>query len=173
MQDVACSVLIIFAFPLLYLLILSFDYCPDVDSLRTSRANGNGTSYLKNIGRSLLLSSHTKRVVRLEECTTNSYGSSYTVSGFSDSGVVAETSAVEVDGFGVVLARSASCHAIRPGQIRHDIRRRRRQHRRRSSSARLYVIASFNCRQETARRYFLMFMTGDWTILLFFSSFLF
>jgi hypothetical protein len=34
------------------------------------------------------------------------------VSGFSGSGVVAETSAVEVDGFGVVFAWSASFHAV-------------------------------------------------------------
>jgi hypothetical protein len=37
---------------------------------------------------------------------------------------------VEVDGFGVVLTRSALFHAVRPGQLRHDFcRRRRRQHR--------------------------------------------
>jgi hypothetical protein len=51
-------------YPLLYLLFLSFDDWPDVDSLRTSRANGNGTSLLKNRGRSLLPSLNTKRVVR-------------------------------------------------------------------------------------------------------------
>jgi hypothetical protein len=89
------------------------------------------------------------------------------VSGFSGSGVVAETSAVEVDG--LASFSHGQLHAIRPGQLRYDIRRRhRRQHRRSgSSSARPHASsrASFNCREETARRYCLLFVTG----LLFYS----
>jgi hypothetical protein len=87
------------------------------------------------------------------------------VSGFSGSGV-SETSAVEVDGFGVVLTRSASFHAVRPGQLCHDICRRRRRRIVEGLPGLAYVrrrvvpLPSRNCTSVL-----LVFVTGDWTVL--------